>query len=116
MTNQEAFDRAYKHLLTQNKKALTPNHGCAYEAPDGLCCAVGGLLSPGVRAIIVQKGMNGSGAGHLVATCPEAAWELEGVSLELLGALQTCHDSYPVEAWKERLAIVAAWHRLTVPA
>lgn len=116
MTNQEAFDAAYKHLLTQNEKAVALNRGCVYETPEGLRCAVGGVLPPDVRKAIMAKGMNGQGARAVMANVPEAAAALEGVSAELLSNLQSVHDSYPVEAWKARLAIVADWYHLTVPA
>jgi len=42
-TNQEIFDRVCAHLAQQGKRA-TDGRRCMMQTPDGLRCAIGGLL------------------------------------------------------------------------
>lgn len=45
MTRQEVFNTVVKHLMTQRKQSIAPEHGCAYRGDNGLKCAVGVLIN-----------------------------------------------------------------------
>lgn len=110
MTEQETFDIVAKHLLTQNKKAMAV-YGfaiamdmprCAYRGNDGTKCAAGCLIpDDDYNPDMEGRGITTPNALHTVLTAA-------GHDIQLVEALQYVHDVYPVSAWREQLADVAA--------
>ena len=46
LSQQEVFNQVADHLLTQMKRSYSKKHkGCQYRGPNGLKCAVGGILT-----------------------------------------------------------------------
>lgn len=109
MTNQEAFDKAYRHLLTQMKAA---NDGsefptCLYRAKDGLMCGVGCMI-PDEQ---YDLGLEGLAVRDVQALVPS----LKGLSIGLLEDTQYVHDGLEPRDWAKNLAAVARLHGLTAP-
>lgn len=89
MTAQEVFDEASKHLLTQNKKSWYDSDGsCAYNGPNGTCCAAAPFLK-GYEPDMECK-------GYIVLV--EMFNQPEDHKLLMCG-LQKIHDHTPVEHW-----------------
>lgn len=98
-TEQEVFDKAVQHLLTQNAKSLT-NEGCAYRGNGGLMCGVG----PFIKDECYTEEMEGSSAGRLFNDWPEAlTFERDENIEQLLRLVQNVHDWSQVEDWSDRL-------------
>lgn len=112
MTNQEVFDKAVKHLLTQKKKSTKgPDSSiCRYRGHNGLKCAVGGLIPDA----LYQKNMESLSVQGLFFgnDYPEIQSLFEGVNMNLLKQLQRIHDLNPVRKWKERLVNAAKKYNL----
>lgn len=117
MTNQEAFEKSYRHVMSQPKRCESLNArgmtSCSYAAPDGCSCGVGCLLPREIaeRAEGKLGGHNWRAidrwsrgeyyANDLVAEdaraektleCAKAVAPLAGVSVDLLSQLQSIHD------------------------
>ena len=107
-TNQTAFDKVYKHLLTQNSQAMNADGTeCAYRGSDGKMCAVGCLITDADYDPIMEG--------------DEATWvirdidELSYVDSSLLNALQRMHDTGSPVMWRDKLQTLAIDYGLTVP-
>jgi len=110
MEAQVLFDRVVAHLLTQNAKALAVEDGtaCLYRAPDGMRCAVGGVLpdslyTPRLEDKAVEQVM------HLY---PEIMAYFGEENMLLLNRLQRLHDKYDVSNWRAGLIEIAKEHGL----
>ncbi len=107
MTDQEAFDKVYTHLLKQGVPAISNNGEERYLADSGKRCAIGALIPghqykswlEGLSAKILQK--------HIPA--------LQGLNTSLLNHLQMIHDMVPPERWEHSLQSCAKYFKLTVP-
>jgi len=103
MNNQEAFDIAAKHLLTQNKQSARPIDGrCLYRGPNGLMCAVGALIPDE----LYEARFEVYTADELTtpfAQKREIAKYFKGVDPGLLSHLQNIHDRFKPEEWAELL-------------
>ncbi len=122
MTPQEIFNTVYKHLLTQNAKALNAHGECCYLAPDGKRCAVGCLIPPSEyrpefenRSLEYIVGMNVQFFGGKKIETSVSLKTLIISNIRMLSALQEIHDKFPVEEWKELLAECANAFQLNVP-
>lgn len=115
MTNQEIFDKVYRHLLTQNEQSYSDDIDlCLYRGPRGMSCAVGCLI-PDEFYISQIEGMTiGSlNKSLLVEILTECGIGTD--SYDLLERLQTIHDQAAINRWGEALRDVAATFNLTVP-
>lgn len=105
-TEQEVFDQAAKHLLTQNAKALAWSGGCQYrlKLDDGtiLKCAVGCFIADNEYGSKIEGELYGSIDFNIFFR-----FEDEAPHLTLLRSLQNLHDKYPVKEWKEELEQIA---------
>jgi hypothetical protein len=106
VSDQEAFDRVARHLLTQGRRAqyggaTAYSDACRYRAPDGAMCAIGCLIPDEEY----DPHIEGKGAGDLIEDWPELRPYLP--SLRLAKALQGLHDVCPVERWPEQLRRIA---------
>src|SRR4051812_34996113 len=110
MTNQEAFDKVVRHLLTQNKGSRN-TETCLYRGPDGLMCAVGCLIPDDQYT----PALDGDGIGAEVSEIIDSVPALAGLDLDLLTDLQVVHDSSSVEDWRHELLKVANKHDLAMP-
>lgn len=125
MTRQEAFNKVYTHLLTQNSKSTNGGGTCMYRGENGCSCAVGCLITDeeyrpwmdGLEAI--PEGYN---AGMKLVNTNAASLNGNGLlparlvpHLDLLCDLQAIHDMRDVLAWKFHLGSYAKHRGLTVP-
>lgn len=104
-TEQEIFDQAKNHLLTQKEKAqLTPSSTCRYRLLNAngkmLKCAAGCLISDDEYSEDMEY--------H--------SWNaLQGIPKEhskLITELQQVHDINNVDDWKSELRHIARVHKL----
>lgn len=111
LTNQEAFDLVYRHLLTQNERSeslIEKGVRCVYRSTDGKKCAAGILIEDDQY----RPDMEGVGI-----TWFKHQWlpQLRAVNDELLSRLQDVHDRALVEDWELNLRHIASCFHLTVP-
>jgi hypothetical protein len=126
-TAQQIFDHVTVHLLTQMKQSMThvnrtamggsddgsktiPILTCAYRGDDGTKCAVGSLIPDELYSRSLE-GMCISSAD--VRTVLARVGIVHHDQLWLVGMLQTVHDSWAPERWRDELRIVALRTRLT---
>lgn len=108
MTNQEAFDKVYQHLLKQGEESLSEDGGmCMYRGVDGKSCAIG--------CLIPDPEYNPSFEGAPVTTIQRGVAALAGLSTGLLFDLQHVHDKVEVSGWDVELNVVARRYNLTIP-
>ena len=103
-TEQQVFDQAAKHLLTQNSKATDNFDRCRYRLDNGtiLKCAVGCFIADDEYDTQIENEIYGScGFNEFFGFKGEAP------HLTLLIRLQNLHDKYPASTWKERLEQIA---------
>lgn len=108
MNNQEIFDKVATHLLKQNAKSIDPalssneKQTCAYRGQNGMMCAVGCLI-PDDR---YSRNMEGKvvWASVIMNVLRDVHGEMQSGLLE---ALQSCHDSKDVDAWRGELGMIA---------
>lgn len=114
-SNQQVFDIAARHLLTQKQRSATPRPGskdrCLYRAPDGCKCAVGALIPDD----IYEPGMDDgdSGIALLHSRFPVIRELFANVSLNLLSDLQDIHDDTHPSQWAQSLRAHARLHNLS---
>lgn len=113
MTNQEAFDKVARHLLTQKKKSVgvfKPWTGeiCMYRSPTGEKCAIGCLIE---NAEYKQEFEREDVYGLVRRFDPPS---LRGVDTDVLKSLQVVHDYSTEESWAEALLEVAEYFNLKV--
>lgn len=113
MTNQEIFNKAYIHLLTQNIR--TDNF--AYRTIDSngntLMCAIGCLIDDSaydpsieysnVYCKGVKRALNKSGI------------PTDDSTMDLLSLLQGIHDTVSPELWPDQLYKLSIHQGLTIP-
>lgn len=110
MTKQEIFNKAARHLLTQNARSGTEG-GCLYKGPNGLRCAVGCLFPEHYDT----SSFEGMAAGseelrpHLIVCgiLPENDPDSSLATLCLLDRLQRIHDSFAPANWRQELTEAA---------
>ena len=117
MTPQETFNIVAKHLLTQMEQAKDRSGCCSYRGENGLKCAVGCLIPDDKYDPYME------GQSPLTTTCmsgkkrePGSVGRLlleQGHDLSLAEALQTIHDNYDPDEWRERLQELATRRNLT---
>ena len=105
-TEQEVFDQAAKHLLTQMERARHNSIGCQYrlKLDDGtiLKCAVGCLIADDEYKSSIEGQLYGSYNFNIFFRFKD-----EAPHLTLLRSLQNLHDNYTVDEWKEKLKQIA---------
>lgn len=121
MTLQEIFDTTARHLLRQRERSINEKGVCMYLSPTGFKCAVGALITEqaytqgieglSVRRIDAQK-IDDRTAPLAVALIASGIDIYDAQTLELLSDLQTLHDSYTPQWWREQLIALAQTHGL----
>jgi len=105
-TEQQVFDQAARHMLTQNAKASAWSGGCQYRLllDDGtvLKCAVGCLIADNEYGSKIEGELYGSNGFNEFF-----GFEDEAPHVELLKRLQNLHDNSFVNLWKEKLKQIA---------
>ena len=127
MTRQDIFNKVYRHLLKQNKKAAkrrTRNQftgdlhegDCLYRTKGGLQCAVGCLIDDDNYS----PRLEGHGVGH--NTIKHAllrsnkGMRLNTKTRAMLDRLQMIHDEYRPIEWPGKLCTLAKDYNLKIPA
>lgn len=110
MTNQEIFDKAALHLLTQNARAEDANGTCEYRAADGKMCAVGALIPDGDYDETIE--------GETVTSKPKYFLKIGFTeeNLPVLKDLQYIHDETEVKDWRAELDRLAKENNLSTSA
>jgi hypothetical protein len=98
MTDQEAFNIAYKGLIEQGVRSYKvlsvrgdgdeEDITCQYRDPKGNKCAIGWLLPD----YMIEPHNNSMALCGLIEKCPEVKNFLSGCSLSMLAQLQSVHD------------------------
>ena len=105
-TEQQVFDQAAKHLLTQNSQATDNFDSCKYrlELNDGtiLKCAVGCFIADDEYSSEIEGSIYGSFSFNEFF-----GFKDEAPHLTLLRRLQNLHDNSFVNLWKEKLEQIA---------
>lgn len=127
-TQQELFDVAAKHLLTQNEKSETVT-GCLYRKPlaDGrvLKCAIGALFPDELynpdfesRSVVSLLGdTRYKGTDDERSTLPPGDIRDEfAANTEFLCALQGIHDEHEPQYWPLELGRLAWAYQLSTAA
>ena len=110
MTNQEVYDKVKAHLLTQNAKSISKDGDCKYRMIRSTKrCAIGCLIPDN----LYEKEMEGNAVHNLLHDFPKVKEFFDGVSSNLLDALQSVHDSELVKNWPRELEAVAKNYNLT---
>ena len=111
MTNQEVYDKVKAHLLTQNAKSISKKYAlCKYRMIRSTKrCAIGCLIPDN----LYEKEMEGNAVHNLLHDFPKVKEFFDGVSSDLLDALQTVHDNELVKNWPRELEVVAKAYGLT---
>ncbi len=105
LTDQEVFDIASNHLLSQNQKSRDSDGVCLFRGPLGMMCAVGPFI-PNEK---YDKTLELDDVGSL---------QRKGIipkeyKTTLLLDLQRVHDRHESEFWLEELLKVAMNHGLS---
>jgi hypothetical protein len=110
MKRQEIFDKAARHLLRQNAKALRPgcSFACAYRAADGKKCAVGALIP----AKLYKPEIEDKNIIDLEVEAPKILSHIGRRNVELLRELQSLHDDHEPEQWPAKLAALGRRFKL----
>lgn len=103
-TQQEVFDQAAVHLLTQKSVSIIRDV-CRYKA-DGKKCAAGCFISDEEYNIK----MEGNNWASLIQNGLVADSTHMGIILEL----QCIHDTHDVQSWKSRLITLARKYTLSI--
>lgn len=112
MDKQELFDQAVDnlhHLMRQGSRSVS-GEGCDYRNPEGLKCAVGGIMTDEEY----DPGMEGWSYATM-ADLTQFMGPEDTPNDRLLIRLQTMHDSHdlPMRAWPDELEEIAATHGVT---
>lgn len=112
MTNQEAFDGVWNHLITlKSPKSMVGTH-CKYRGNLGAKCAIGALLpdnlwTPGIEGYKIKR---------LVDIVPEIKEFFGPVEISLLDQLQLAHDmNNLIEGRIASLTDIATEFNLKIP-
>jgi len=110
MQDQEMFEQAYRHLMTQGGRSCVRHpRGLlipAYYGDHGRQCPVGLLIPPEQY----DPSFEAMSLEQLIPRCSA----LQELNHSLLFALQTCHDTLTPPRWKKRLQILADAYKLVV--
>jgi hypothetical protein len=110
LTNQQAFDIAATHLLTQKERCLMAEKTrCAYRNGDGLKCAVGALIPDDLYGHY----MEGLPVTKLITRYSKIHELFQNVDQGLLVALQQCHDNLKPPFWRDQLGSIATEYSLS---
>lgn len=111
-TEQEIFDKAVQHLLTQKDRSYDRERAiCMYRGPNGLMCGAG----PFIKDEAYTDRMEGKPIGVVVHRWPEAFnVDLTNDRIRaMLTHIQSIHDNVPIPHWRQRLEDMADTFGLT---
>ena len=102
--NQECYDRVKNWLLVQ-RAVSTNGDRCLYRGPNGLCCAIGALLTdeeydPSMETISVSSLV-------FLKRFKKAAIKFQNVDRSFLTRLQSIHDDMLARDWPNKLKSLA---------
>lgn len=115
LTLQEIFDKASKHMLSQNCRSMNlDNTNCMYRGEEGRMCGVGPFIKDefyseqmegeGVRSEIVMTALMESG---VIDQVPNEHDKYNDSTLIFLARIQDIHDAHDVEDWAHALKNLA---------
>ena len=118
MTQQEAFNKVSRHLLTQNKRAEFKGFGCVYRGDGGTKCAIGCLIPN--KYYRDEMDNDGDGIGdsinveELLYKYPNLPLRFRHLPTPFLEELQDIHDGVDVKKWKDELKKFGYRHKLSI--
>lgn len=98
-SEQEVFDQAVNHMLSQMQKSQSPYGDCVYKNEEGLKCAAGCFISDEEYS---KYEMEGNGWDTLVEK-----GKVPREHMALIKRMQHVHDSEIPEYWETRLRHIA---------
>ncbi len=106
LTQQQIFDQVADHLLTQKKKSYNKKEtSCAYRGPNGLKCAIGGILADN-EIVKIANCISPNDVNYLAIHQLKLPDRLTGHT-EFLRYLQMIHDVHKPSRWIEKLSAFA---------
>lgn len=115
MKKQQFFDDVKTHLLKQMKKSINSDQQCQYTGPNGLRCAIGGLLPKSVETKNFESRAASALGGFQEVKKALAGYKINWESPRqpisndclFMDGLQYVHDTYEPDQWEEKLALFA---------
>lgn len=118
-TPQQVFDQVAVHLLQQNKQSRTilngeGNPGCAYRGDGGVMCAAGCLIADSEydKSMDTTSPSSGTSWSSLIARGVVPTTQHD----DMIGRLQTIHDTHKPYHWRSALAGLADGYDLVFKA
>lgn len=116
---QTIFNRVVRHLNRQGKKSqhkIGYSDKCLYRGPNGLACAVGGILPDRLYCDKIEgAAVDGLFNPNNTRYNPPIVKYFGEKNKKLLFSLQSCHDSYEPFLWLVRLKEIGSQFQLVWP-
>ena len=115
-TEQEIFDIALVHLLTQNKRSVSPLEGCLYRGPEGRMCGAGPLILDSEYTEDLEGEMvpiRDDGSELAIALMNSGISE---ESFGLVRRIQDIHDNTSICNWAKEAIVLANNYGLNTDA
>lgn len=110
LNRQEAFNKVYVGLLTQNCKSISKGGSCVYRGQDNTKCAVGFLIPDDKYEPSMDEDAT------LWEVAKAAIPDYEESDYGFISHFRNIHDSDdPVSTWKTKLTTMAVDNKLTIP-
>ena len=103
--DRQVYEVVRGHLLTQNEKSADVYGTCFYRGPDRTMCAIGCLLTDEEAVIGDKDNHTGSSlpVKNIMNELESVRERFNNVNMPLLIDLQSVHDLYEVDEWREKL-------------
>ena len=117
MTEQEIFNKVYKHLLSQNaiseRQGKTKRTGmyCAYRGENGTKCSIGSLINDDEYVPEMEE----KNVTEMLEIAPSTLKDRLTPHLKLLKRLQGIHDNSGPVFWPRYLQEISEEFQLTIP-
>lgn len=118
-TAQEVFNDVCTHLATQKVKSSMRLEGgaCLYRGPNGLKCAVGGVIPDEVWEKLGGDSLNSeaidNGNRAMLEILTASGIPTDRTMMTVLASCQSTHDTLGPGMWKQSLSHCATNHGLT---
>lgn len=112
LTNQQIFEKASMHLLTQNNRAGSSTQ-CMYHARDGRMCAIGVLILKENYTPLLEQRLVTSDI-VLLALKKSGVNIYDNSTYNLLVDLQQLHDVENPETWRKCLVTLSEKYSLKI--
>lgn len=101
MTRREVFEKVKAHLLSQNGRSRNGLGDCLYRGPGDMKCAVGCLIANEHYNLGLENKLVFD--SEVRASLEKSGVPTDHCTINMLSALQVCHDDEEVNDWPEYL-------------